>query len=201
MILPIYIYGQPVLRKEAQDIPLDYPGLQELIQHMLETMDASDGIGLAAPQIGLDIRLLVIDLNALSDTYPVYAGFRRAFINAHIVEVDESSEKEILEEGCLSLPGIHERVTRHTRIRVQYVDEAFQTQDEGVEGYLARVLHTRSITSTADSLSTISRLSADKSSAISSKPFCREDSNADTEPRNKLSFLAAQKVRFGFPLR
>lgn len=140
MILPIYIYGQPVLRKEAQDIPLDYPGLQELIQNMLETMDASDGIGLAAPQIGLDIRLLVIDLNALSDTYPVYAGFRRAFINAHIVEVDESSETETLEEGCLSLPGIHERVTRHTRIRVQYVDEAFQTHDEWVEGYLARVL-------------------------------------------------------------
>ena len=101
MILPVYIYGQQVLRKVAQDIPLDYPNLKELIQSMFETMEASDGIGLAAPQIGLDIRLLVVDLDVLAETYPEYKGYRKAFINPHIVEIDEQSPTESLEEGCL----------------------------------------------------------------------------------------------------
>ena len=140
MTLPIYIYGQQVLRKVAQDIPLDYPNLKELIQNMFETMEASDGIGLAAPQIGLDIRLLVVDLDVLAETYPEYKGYRKAFINPHIVEIDKQSPTESLEEGCLSLPGIHEKVTRHTRIRVQYVDEDLQPHDEWFEGYLTRVL-------------------------------------------------------------
>ena len=137
MTLPIYIYGQQVLRKVAQDIPLDYPNLNELIQNMFETMENSDGIGLAAPQIGLDIRLLVIDLDVLADTYPEYKGYRKAFINPHIVE---KSKTESLEEGWLSLPGIHEKVTRHTRIRVQYVDEELKPHDEWFEGYVTRVL-------------------------------------------------------------
>ena len=140
MTLPVYIYGQPVLRKVAQDIPLDYPNLKELIQNMFETMEASDGIGLAAPQIGLDIRLLVVDLDVLAETYPEYKGYRKAFINPHIVEIDKQSPTESLEEGCLSLPGIHEKDTRHTRIRVQYVDEDLQQHDEWFEGYLTRVL-------------------------------------------------------------
>ena len=140
MILPVYIYGQQVLRKVAQDIPLDYPNLKELIQNMFETMEASDGIGLAAPQIGLDIRLLVVDLDVLAETYPEYKGYRKAFINPHIVEIDKQSPTESLEEGCLSLPGIHEKVTRHTRIRMQYVDEDLQPHDEWFEGYLTRVL-------------------------------------------------------------
>ena len=140
MILPIYTYGQQVLRKVAQDIPLDYPNLKELIQSMFETMEASDGIGLAAPQIGLDIRLLVVDLDVLAETYPEYKGYRKAFINPHIVEIDEQSPTESLEEGCLSLPGIHEKVTRHTRIRMQYVDEELKPHDEWFDGYLTRVL-------------------------------------------------------------
>ena len=140
MTLPVYRYGQQVLRKVAQDIPLDYPNLKELIQNMFETMEASDGIGLAAPQIGLDIRLLVVDLDVLAETYPEYKGYRKAFINPHIVEIDKQSPTESLEEGCLSLPGIHEKVTRHTRIRVQYVDEDLQPHDEWFEGYLTRVL-------------------------------------------------------------
>ena len=140
MILPVYTYGQQVLRKVAQDIPLDYPNLKELIQSMFETMEASDGIGLAAPQIGLDIRLLVVDLDVLAETYPEYKGYRKAFINPHIVEIDEKSKTESLEEGCLSLPGIHEKVTRHTRIRVQYVDEELKPHDEWFEGYVTRVL-------------------------------------------------------------
>ena len=88
MILPIYTYGQPVLRKVAEDIPADYEGLQEFLQNMYETLDASEGIGLAAPQVGRAIRVVVIDLDVLSEDMPEYKGFRHAFINPHIVEVD-----------------------------------------------------------------------------------------------------------------
>lgn len=105
MILPIYTYGNAVLRKEAQDITPDYPELQTLIANMFETMDASDGIGLAAPQVGLDIRVVVIDIDVLSEDYPEYKGFRRAYINPHILEYDENSEKKSMEEGCLSQIG------------------------------------------------------------------------------------------------
>ena len=139
MILPIYIYGQPVLRKEAQDIPADYPGLQQLINDMYETLTQADGIGLAAPQIGKDIRVVVIDLTPLAEDMPEYADFRHAYINAHIVEYDDT-KTETMEEGCLSLPGIHENVTRPTRIHVRYLDEQLQEHDEWVEGYLARVM-------------------------------------------------------------
>ena len=140
MILPIYVYGQPVLRKQAEDIPQDYPGLKELIANMFETLTASDGVGLAAPQIGKAIRVVVIDLDVLSEDLPEYKDFRKAYINAHIIEYDEESKKESMEEGCLSIPGIHENVTRPTRIHVQYMDEDFQPHDEWVEGYLARVM-------------------------------------------------------------
>lgn len=139
MILPIYIYGQPVLRKEAEDITADYPELQQLIADMWETLADSEGIGLAAPQIGKSIRLVVIDLDVLSEDMPEYKGFRQVFINGHIVEKDET-ETSTSEEGCLSLPAIHENVKRPTRIRVQWLDEQMQPHDEWIEGYLARVV-------------------------------------------------------------
>lgn len=139
MILPIYIYGQPVLRKEAVDIPADYPELKQFIADLYETLDASEGIGLAAPQVGRDVRVVVIDLDVLSDDMPEYKGFRHAFINPHILEYDES-ETDSLEEGCLSLPAIHEKVTRPTRIHVQWLDEDLQAHDEWIGGYLARVM-------------------------------------------------------------
>lgn len=139
MILPIYTYGQPVLRKVAEDIPADYPGLKELIADMFETMYRSDGVGLAAPQVGKPIRVVVITLDVLKEDYPEYAGFNRAYINPHIVEYD-TTHTESLEEGCLSLPGVHEPVRRPTRIRVQWLDEDLQPHDEWVEGYLARVM-------------------------------------------------------------
>ena len=139
MILPIYIYGQPVLRKEAQDIPTDYPDLKQLIADMFETLTASEGVGLAAPQIGKAIRLAVIDLDVLSDDFPEYKDFRRAYINPHIVEFDDS-KTETMEEGCLYLPGLHENVTRPTRIRVQWIDEDLLQHDEWIDGYLARVM-------------------------------------------------------------
>ena len=138
MILPIYLYGQPVLRKVATDIEPDYPELQELIKNMFETMWNAEGIGLAAPQIGLPIRLVVVDLDPLSEDYPEFKEFRRVYINAHIVDSSEGTES--MEEGCLSVPGIHEKVNRPTSIRVQYLDENLQPHDEWVEGYLARVM-------------------------------------------------------------
>lgn len=139
MILPIYTYGQPVLRKVAQNIDKDYPELKELIANMWETLANSEGIGLAAPQIGLPIRVVVIDLDPLKEDFPEYDGFKKVYINAHIEEYDDS-ETASSSEGCLSLPAIHENVKRPTRIRVTYQDENFTEHDEWVEGYLARVM-------------------------------------------------------------
>ena len=139
MILPIYTYGQPVLRREAEDINKDYPELEQLIQNMYDTLAHSEGIGLAAPQIGLPIRLVVIDLDVISEDLPEYKGYIHTFINPYIEEYDET-ETDVSEEGCLSLPGIHEKIARPTRIRVSYLDEQFQQHDEWVSGYLARVM-------------------------------------------------------------
>ena len=128
-----------MLRKVAEDITPDYPELKQRIDDMWETLFQSEGIGLAAPQIGRDIRLVVIDLDPLSEDMPEYKEFRKVYINAHIVEYDET-ETVSSEEGCLSLPAIHEKVVRPTRIRVQWMDENFVSHDEWIDGYLARVM-------------------------------------------------------------
>ena len=138
MILPVYLYGQPVLRKVTEDITPDYPELQQLIANMFETMYNADGVGLAAPQIGLPIRVLVIDLSPLADKDPVFEGFKKVMINAYILNAD--GEEKLVEEGCLSFPGIHEKVPRKNKIRIQYLDENFVSCDEEYEGYPARVI-------------------------------------------------------------
>lgn len=138
MILPIYLYGTSVLRKQAEDITKEYPELPKLIKDMYETLERSEGIGLAAPQVGLPIRLLILDLNPLSDIYPQYKGVLKTMINAHIEETDGSPVSR--EEGCLSLPGIHESVTRKEKIKVTYLDENFVQHTEWFEGYMARVI-------------------------------------------------------------
>ena len=138
MILPIYTYGQPVLRKVAEDIDANYPELKQLVENMYETNERADGVGLAAPQIGLPIRVVIVDLRPLAEDMPEYADFKRAYINGYIVEAE--GETILMDEGCLSLPGIHEKVPRAERVRVQYVDEDFVEHDEWVDGYLARVL-------------------------------------------------------------
>lgn len=138
MILPVYLYGQPVLRKKAEDVPQDYPDLKQLVENMFETMYNADGVGLAAPQVGLSIRVLVIDADVMKDDFPECKGFKRAMINPDIVE---KSEEEIqMEEGCLSLPGVHEKVARAKRIRVKYMDENLEEHDEVVDGFAARVV-------------------------------------------------------------
>jgi peptide deformylase len=138
MILPIYTYGQPVLREEAADITPDYPNIKELIDNMFETLSSADGVGLAAPQVGLSIRVVVIDLDVLGDEMPQYKDFRKAYINPHILEFGD--DEVVMEEGCLSVPGIHENVKRSKSIRVKYLDADFQPHEETVDNYLARVM-------------------------------------------------------------
>ena len=139
MILPIYTYGQPVLRKEAEDIDEGYPELRKLIADMYETLDHSEGIGLAAPQVGLPIRLVVINLDLLSEDMPQYKGYVKTFINPYIEEVDDT-DTDVMEEGCLSLPGIHEKVRRPERRRVTYLDEDFKPHSEELSGFVARIV-------------------------------------------------------------
>ncbi len=138
MILPIYLYGQPVLRKVAHDIDKNYPNLNSLIQNMFETMYNANGIGLAAPQIGLDIRLFVIDLEPLAEDDPQYHNFKKVFINAQILE--ETGEVVSLQEGCLSIPGINENVSREENIRIKYFDENFVEHDEVYTDFFARCI-------------------------------------------------------------
>lgn len=138
MILPIYLYGQPVLRKETKEIDKDYPNLKELIDNMFETMYNAEGIGLAAPQVGLDIRMFIVDLEPLADDEPKYAGFKKVFINPRIIE--EKGEMVKMNEGCLSLPGLSEAVERESTIRIQYLDENFNAHDEEYTDFFARCI-------------------------------------------------------------
>ena len=138
MILPVYLYGQPVLRKEAEEVPQDYPDLKVLVSNMFETMYHADGIGLAGPQVGLSLRLLVIDADVLADDFPECKGFKRTMINP--VFLEKSEETDSMEEGCLSLPGIHENVSRSVRIRIKYQDADFVEHEEELSGFAARVV-------------------------------------------------------------
>lgn len=138
MKLPIYLYGHPVLREQGADISADYPELQKLIDDMWETMYHSDGIGLAAPQIGRAIRLFVIDADALGEDFPECRGFRQTFINARIVE--ESSTPCTFSEGCLSIPNIHEQVERPDTITIEYLDRDLTPHRETYTGFAARVI-------------------------------------------------------------
>lgn len=138
MIKPIIAYGNPVLRKVAADIDKDYPNLPELIRDMFETMWESDGVGLAAPQIGLSIRLFVIDATPFEEDYPEAKDFKRAFINPHVIE--ESGDEWLFNEGCLSFPGIHEDVARKSNVTLRYLDENFVEHTETFSGVCARVV-------------------------------------------------------------
>lgn len=139
MILPIYLYGQPVLRQEAEEITKDYPDLENLVKNMYETMYASDGIGLAAPQVGLSIRLVVIDADALKESFPELEGVKLTLINPEL-EVIEEGKKITREEGCLSVPGIHEPVARYEKVRLNWLDMDFVEHEEVFEGFLARII-------------------------------------------------------------
>jgi len=136
--LPIYLYGQRVLRKEAKDITPEYPELSELIANMYETMTKADGVGLAAPQVGLTIRLFVIDLSSKGENDPKYKNYKKTFINPQIISF--SQDTCTIYEGCLSLPGIRERVTRSVSVRIRYQDEQFVQHEDEFSDYEARVI-------------------------------------------------------------
>ena len=134
----MYIFGQPVLRKVAEDIDYEtYPNLKELISNMFETLRHSEGVGLAAPQVGLPIRLFIIDLDAISEDEPQYKGYFHTFINPEILE--EGTETVSMSEGCLSIPGINESVKRPATVLVNYIDENGKEQERWLDGFEARV--------------------------------------------------------------
>jgi len=138
MIYPIHIIGSKVLRKVAENIDKDYPNLSEIIENMKETMHDSEGVGLAAPQIGKSIRLFVVDASPFEEDDPELAKFKKVFINAKITE--RFGDKMVSNEGCLSIPGIREDVERFDKIKIQYVDEDFEKQEEVFEGMAAIIV-------------------------------------------------------------
>ena len=144
MIFPIVAYGDPVLKKEAEEIDADYPDLKALIENMFETMEEASGVGLAAPQIGLSIRLFIVDTTPFVDEedpdpeLEELRGFRKVFINPIILE--EEGEKWNFNEGCLSIPGIREDVSRKPKITIEYYDEDFNLKEETYDGLRARVI-------------------------------------------------------------
>lgn len=144
MILPIYAYGKPVLKEKAQPITKDYPNLSELIQNMYETMYNANGVGLAAPQIGLSIRLFIVDGQSMKpDPLPDGSvenmeGFKKVFINPTIIE--QTGDKWGFEEGCLSIPYIREIVYRPFKLKIHYFDEHWNEKTEEYEGVKARII-------------------------------------------------------------
>ncbi len=146
MILPIVAYGNPVLRKVADEIDVDYPGLSPLIDNMWETMYNSHGVGLAAPQVNKPIRLFVVDSLQIiesqeedeTDLYPGDEGIKQVFINAHIDELN--GEPWFYNEGCLSIPKIREDVKREETVTITFDDENFEQHTKTFSGITARVI-------------------------------------------------------------
>lgn len=142
MILPIYLYGQPILRRPTEEIDLSTPQTQaeitQLISDMFETLKAADGCGLAAPQVGRSLRLFIVDGSELGEEYPDCATFKKAFINPKLIET--SNQTTTCSEGCLSLPGISENVVRPQTITISYLDEHFQPHTDILTDFQARIV-------------------------------------------------------------
>lgn len=150
MVLPIVVYGDPVLRKVCEDITPDYEGLDQLIKDMFETMYAANGVGLAAPQINRAIRLFIVDATPFAEVeedeeseftkeeLEEMKDFKKIFINARILE--EEGEEWKFSEGCLSIPKIREDVLRKPNIKIEYLDENFKKHTESYDGVIARVI-------------------------------------------------------------
>lgn len=139
MIYPIYLYGHPVLRKKSETVPENYPELKQLVADMFETMYNSEGVGLAAPQIGKSIRLVVIDGDVLSEKFPECKDLKLALINPNL-EVIEDEDAVTREEGCLSLPGLSENVKRHEHVKLEWLDEDFQPHSGEFRGFASRII-------------------------------------------------------------
>jgi peptide deformylase len=138
MVLPIVAFGDPVLRKVATEITKEHNALDALIANMYETMYKSHGVGLAAPQIGQIIRLFIVDATPFEEDYAEAKGFKQTFINPIIT--DESGTKWDFNEGCLSIPGIREDVSRKPNLKISYYDEQWQKHEKEFSGIIARVI-------------------------------------------------------------
>lgn len=138
MILPVYAYGHPVLKKKAKEITKDHPNLDELLANMWETMYNAQGVGLAAPQVGLDIRIFLVDTQQTKDEGEEETGVKQAFINAQVLE--ENGKNWAYEEGCLSIPHIRGDVERQEEVTIEYFDEQFEKHTKTFSGIEARVI-------------------------------------------------------------
>lgn len=138
MIYPVITYGDPVLRKKTEEIAADHPDLPQILENLWETMYHANGVGLAAPQVGHSIRIFVIDARSAAEDDPVAKDFKKAFINPQIIEL--SGESWVMEEGCLSLPEMHEDISRPETVRIRYFDENFTEHDEVYSGYVGRII-------------------------------------------------------------
>ncbi len=138
MIYPIVVYGSPILRQVAREITDDYPNLQALISDLFDTMYKSDGMGLAAPQVGKSVRIFVVDATSLAEEDPELKDFKKAFINPKLQLIGE--ETLVMNEGCLSLPKLREDVDRHNKVRISYYDDKWNYFEEEYEGLKARVI-------------------------------------------------------------
>ncbi len=136
MIYPIVMYGDPVLRQRAKDIDTG-TDIKQLVEDMFETLEAANGIGLAAPQIGKPIRLFVVDGTGIEDE-PGMEDFRKVFVNAEVIE--EAGTPWEFEEGCLSIPNIRERISRKEQLRIRYFDENWNAFEETFDGMKARII-------------------------------------------------------------
>jgi len=138
MKYPVTVYGDPLLRKKAETIGKDFEGLKEVIGNMWETMYSSDGVGLAAPQVGKSIRLFLVDATSGASDEPALEDFRKVFINPEIIET--KGEEWVMNEGCLSLPEIREDVKRPDIVRMKYLDENFDLHEEAFSGFAGRII-------------------------------------------------------------
>ena len=138
MILPVTIYGHPVLRKKTEPVTPGTEGLKEFIDNMFETMYQSDGVGLAAPQVNSRHRLFVVDGSPMGEDDESLKDFKRVFINPEIIE--RAEEENFAEEGCLSIPGIREEVKRPVSVRMRYQDENLDAHEETITGFAARII-------------------------------------------------------------
>ena len=181
MKLPVYCYGHPVLREVSKPLDQSFEGLGELVDLMFEAMYESEGVGMAAPQIGKNIRLVVIDADPVAESFPECAGRKMVLVNPEIEILDGDTVSR--SEGCLSLPGISEKVPRVEHIRLRWLDENLQPHDEEISGFLARIVQHE-----CDHLE--GRVFIDHISGIRKQLIKR-----------KLADIVAGKIRVDYPVR
>ncbi len=138
MILPVFLYGNPILKEKSVNISAEHPGLKQLIEDMFETMYTADGVGLAAPQVGHAINLFIVDASPFADEFTEAKDFKKVFINAKILE--ESGEEWYFNEGCLSFPALREDILRKPNVTIQYFDENFVKHEDVFSSINARII-------------------------------------------------------------